>query len=369
MILHINTSREWRGGEQQLFYLATGLSSYKIPQIIIGQPNSPLESKCIEEGLKFIPVEMRGEWDRPAFKKIRSICIEQNVKLIHTHTAHAHTLALFAKRNSLNIPLIVSRRVDFKPKSSLFSRWKYRHQANDYYLPVSQKIKQVMIEAGIAPEKLITVYSGIDLKRFQKQVTSDHLREEFELSKKTITIGNVAALVDHKDQETLLRAIAEMKTSADFKVLIVGEGKLEKKLKTLSTNLGINSKVIFTGYRTDVPALLSLFDIFTLTSKEEGLGTSVLDAMASSLPIVATRGGGIAEMLTEGTGSYVHNVGDFTSIAASFDNLVENEAERIRMGNLNKGAVKRFSVTKTVEKTKLIYYSFLGDSLYGEGTK
>lgn len=368
MILHINTSREWRGGEQQLYYLVQGLTTFKIPQMIVGQPGSPLETKCKENGYEFVPIEMRGEWDRKAYKNIRSLCISKNVKLIHTHTAHAHTLALLAKRNHLNIPLIVSRRVDFKPKSSFFSRWKYQHPANDYYLPVSQKIKEVMMESKIAPERIITVYSGIDLKRFSKSVPHEYLKEEFHIPKKCIVIGNVAALVDHKDQETLLNAIAKMRTGADFRLMIVGDGKLENKLKTQAEQLGITEKVIFTGYRKDIPALLSLFNIFTLTSKEEGLGTSVLDAMASGLPIVATNGGGIGEMLDHNEGAYVCSVGDAENIALGLDKLVGSEELRTKFGIFNKTSVKRFSVTKTVEKTKLIYYSFLGDTLYGEGT-
>lgn len=364
MILHINTSREWRGGEQQLFYLVQGLSDNKIHQLVIGQPNSPLQERCEENGYPFLPIEMKSEFDFSAVKKIRTICTEKNVSLIHTHTAHAHSLALFAKRKHLSSPLVVSRRVDFKPKSTFFSRWKYKHPANDYYLPVSHKIKQVMIESDIEPQKLITVYSGIDLKRFSKSTPHEYLREEFGLSKKTTVIGNVAALVDHKDQETLLKAISKMKTQIDFKVMIVGEGKLERKLKQLAESLKIIEKVIFTGYRKDVPALLSLFDIFTLTSKEEGLGTSVLDAMASGLPVVATNGGGIAEMLTENEGAYICNVGDFDSIAESLDRLCENDSLRNSFGSFNKQSVKRFSIAKTVEKTKLIYYSLLGDSLF-----
>lgn len=126
--------------------------------------------------------------------------------------------------------------------------------------------------------------------------------------------------------------------------------------------------MIFTGYRKDIPALLSLFNIFTLTSKEEGLGTSVLDAMASGLPIVATNGGGIGEMLDHNEGAYVCSVGDAENIAFGLDKLVGSEELRTKFGTFNKTSVKRFSVTKTVEKTKLIYYSFLGDTLYGEGT-
>lgn len=364
MILHINTSREWRGGEQQLFYLAQGLASEKIPQVIIGIPGSPLEERCTTEGFEFIPLEMRGELDFSAVRSIRSVCLSKNISLIHTHTGHAHTLALLAKRKHLKIPLVVSRRVDFKPAKSFFSKWKYNHEAIDYYLPVSHKIRSIMLEAGISPEKLITVYSGIDLKRFSKLPSAESIREELEIHRKTTIIGNIAALVEHKDQETLIRSISKMKTELPFKVLIVGEGKLEKRLKNLTKELNLEDKILFTGYRKDIPELLSLFDIFTLTSKEEGLGTSVLDAMAAGLPIVATKGGGIAEMLTHEKGAYLAEVGDEEALAQYYDELVESESKKALFGSFNKNSVKRFSFQNTVQKTKLIYFSLLGDSLY-----
>ncbi|GBF50038.1 glycosyltransferase [Leptospira ryugenii] len=369
MILHVNTSREWRGGEQQLYYLSSGLKSAEIPQLVVGIPNSPLEERCQQDGIPFYGLEMRGEWDFKAAKQIRNLCKSQEAKLIHAHTGHAHTLSLLAKRNHLKIPLIVSRRVDFKPATNFFSRWKYKHKAIDYFLPVSMKIRSIMAEAGISPEKLITVYSGIDTKRFHKLPSADALREEFGISKKTSVIGNIAALVDHKDQETLIRAISLVKTDIPFKVIIVGEGKLEKRLKSLSSELGLNEKVIFTGYRTEIPEFLSLFDIFTLTSKEEGLGTSVLDAMASGLPVVATRGGGIAEMLTEGKGALLSDVGDVEHLAKSYESLLQSESLRDEFGAFNKNSVKRFTYQNTVEKTKLIYFSLLGNTIHGLGQK
>ncbi len=364
MILHINTSREWRGGEQQLFYLAQGLASEKIRQAILGVPGSPLEERCLAEGIEFIPLEMKGELDLSAIRGIRAVCLARKISLIHTHTGHAHSLALFAKRKHLKIPLVVSRRVDFKPAKGFFSKWKYNHKAINYYLPVSHKIRSIMIDAGISPERIITVYSGIDLKRFIKLPSSDELREEFSIPKKTLIIGNIAALVDHKDQETLIRSVAKITSEIPFKVMIVGEGKLEKRLKNLTKELGLDEKIIFTGYRKDIPELLSLFDIFTLTSKEEGLGTSVLDAMAAGLPIVATKGGGIAEMLIDGQGASLSEVADTSSIAMHFDALLESESLRSSFGAFNKQSVKRFSVQNTIHKTKLIYFSLIGDRLY-----
>ncbi|HNC01491.1 MAG TPA: glycosyltransferase family 4 protein, partial [Leptospiraceae bacterium] len=105
----------------------------------------------------------------------------------------------------------------------------------------------------------------------------------------------------------------------------------------------------------------AFFDVFTLTSKEEGLGTSVLDAMANELPIIATTGGGISEMLEDGNGSLLAPVGDYTRLAAHYKKLIESKTLRKEYGKRNKESVKAFSVENTIQKTIQVYTSLIGN--------
>ncbi|MBK7055073.1 MAG: glycosyltransferase [Leptospiraceae bacterium] len=358
MILHLNNSRTWRGGEQQLYYLINGLAEKNIPQILIGQPGSELESR-IGNKIPFFPIRMLGEYDLLAARKIVKIVKENNVKLIHTHTGAAHGLGLMTKVFLPQLKLVVSRRVDFHINKNPLSKQKYHSQKIDYFLTVSNRIKEVLIEDGVDPEKVVTVYSGIDLTKFAEPGDKKKLLQEFQLSKDTVIIGNVAALVDHKDHETLLRAVPRIQTEKNYIFFIVGAGELESKLKTLTKELGIEDKVIFTGFRNDIKDFYALFDIFTLTSKEEGLGTSVLDAMANKLPIVATNGGGIGEMLQDGKGSLLASVGDYTKLAEHYTRLIDNPTLRTEYGKKNKESVKAFSIENTIQKTILVYNSLL----------
>lgn len=279
---------------------------------------------------------------------------EMRVRVIHTHTAAAHSLGLLVKRRCPSVKLVVSRRVDFHIKQNYLSKRKYYSEKNDLFLCVSDKVKEILYEDGIPAEKLLTVRSGVDLNRFVSLPDSKYLREEFRIKDNTVLIGNVAALVDHKDQATLLRAVAKIKTEVPF-LFIVGAGELEKALKQTAKELGIEDRVLFTGYREDVLAFFALFDVFTLTSKEEGLGTSVLDAMASHLPVIATRGGGISEMLIHDKGGFLSNVGDDETLAEQYRALIENQELRERFGKFNRNFVKEFSVEETIKKTKNIY--------------
>jgi L-malate glycosyltransferase len=363
MILHLNTADTWRGGERQTLYLADGLKAKKIPQIIVGQPNSELEKRS-SENHKFIPHKMRGEWDLKSVLGLIDIIKDNNVRLLHAHTAKAHTIALLAKFIYPNFYLVVSRRVDFHIGNNIFSKKKYTSPLIDMFLTVSNKIKEILIEDGINPEKIITVYSGVDPKRFSKKKNISYLKKEFGITSKTIVLGNIAALVDHKDQETLIKAIALLPGNLKFKLLIVGEGELETKLKLLSSDLGLQDKIIFTGFRNDIPEILNLLDIFTMTSKEEGLGTSILDAMINQLPMVVTDGGGIPEMIEHKKGGFVAEVKNIIQIYEYLLELINNPALRKEFGMYNGKAVKRFFIDSTINKTIYAYSSLLGERFW-----
>lgn len=354
----MNNAKTWRGGEQQLYYLALGLKEKKISQIIVGQPNSELEERLSNE-VDFIPLKMKGGYDLLAVINLVKICKKYKVQLIHAHTANAHSLGFLVKLFLPKLFLIVSRRVDFRINKNLLSKIKYTSKKIDYILCVSNTIKKILFEDGVSPEKLLTVYSGIDLNKFKNHKIEKNIREEYEISKDTIVIGNVAALVDHKDQKTLLKSIPYIETKNKFIFLIIGEGELDLELKELAVDLEISDKVIFTGYKKNILDYYSSMDVFTLTSKEEGLGTSVLDAMSAGIPIVATRGGGISEMLEENSGSYLCEVGDFSEIGKAFTKLIENKKIREEFAKLNLEKVKLFSVQNTIEKTISAYNSLL----------
>jgi hypothetical protein len=158
MILHLNTASSWRGGERQALFLAEGLKEKNIPQIIVGLPGSELENRA-KDNFTFIPLNMRGEWDIPSVFSLIKIIKNNNIKLIHTHTARAHTIALFAKYLYPKFSLVVSRRVDFHVNKNILSKMKYTSSMVDLFLTVSNRIKDILIEDGVNPEKVITFYS------------------------------------------------------------------------------------------------------------------------------------------------------------------------------------------------------------------
>jgi glycosyltransferase involved in cell wall biosynthesis len=146
----------------------------------------------------------------------------------------------------------------------------------------------------VAPERAVTVHEGIDLAHVAA-APAVNLHEELWLPHGSPIVGNIAALVPHKGQKHLVEAAAlVVRRVPDARFVIAGEGELRESLEHQIKHLGVEKHVLLTGFRPDVLSVLKAFDVFVMSSVTEGLGTSLLDAMACAKPIVATTAGGMA---------------------------------------------------------------------------
>ncbi|MBU43055.1 MAG: glycosyl transferase [Spirochaetaceae bacterium] len=368
-VLHITTARSWRGGEQQVLYLALALSEQGIRQCIVAPPGSELSARARQAGLEVAEIPILGELDFLAVRRIRKLALERGYHLLHAHTAKAHSLGLLARKKSDKLKLIVSRRVDFPARQNFLSRKKYQSPYVDRYIAISRNVKRILVADGIDEDRISVAYSGIDSARFQKLPDCQYLRQEFRCEGHLI-LGNIAALVDHKDHRTLLEAVGVLQELTDrsdgpekhWKLLIVGEGELEGYLKALCEELHLEDRVIFTGFRKDIPALLNLFDVFVMSSKEEGLGTAVLDAMAAGLPVVSTAGGGIPEMIDHKKGGLLSPVRGPRNLAESLYYIMSRSGIRKRYGSYNRKRVKDFDFRNTALQNLDVYRLVLGET-------
>ena len=177
-ILHINTERTWRGGEQQTLYLLQGLIKRQLNSHLVCQPDSPLARAAATVGVTVFPLRMRGEIDFFAAYQLRKLLRKYPYDTIHCHTSHAHTLAFLASWGT-TVRRLVTRRVDFSILRHSFlklSGIKYRYMA-DYYIAISRKIKEVLVSDGIAAERIFVVHSGIDPDRFSAESSKELISE------------------------------------------------------------------------------------------------------------------------------------------------------------------------------------------------
>jgi glycosyltransferase involved in cell wall biosynthesis len=261
------------------------------------QPGSPLHDKASAEGLPVLPIRMRGEADFWAAFRLSRVMKSHDCRLVHFHDAHAVGLGAAAARRA-RVPLrFISRRVDFPVKGNAFSQRKYTRDV-DGIIAISEGVRKALLGSGIPSSIISVIPSGIDFSPFREVTSRDFLRQEFSFAKDDYLVGIVAALEDHKGHTYLIQASKILREQAPkIKVIVVGTGSLQMELDRQVRDLGVDDIVFFLGFREDVPRILASLDLFVLSSHLEGLGTSLLDAMASRLPVVATETGGIPEVV------------------------------------------------------------------------
>jgi glycosyltransferase involved in cell wall biosynthesis len=359
-VLHIDTEFGWRGGQQQAIYLLEGMQRRGWPTALVCQPDSDLWRYCRDHGLSCHGVRMRGELDLYAAHRIARLCRAAGVQVIHAHAAHAHAVALWAKLFHRHLKFVSTRRVDFSIRNSVFSRLKYTHSCVDRVVCISELVRRVLIADGVPANRLTTIYSGVDTAKFADLPRTAELKSELGIPEDHLLVGTVAAVVGHKDYPNLLRAarrVVDRHPKVSF--CAVGDGDLWQRAQRLHAEFGLGRRFVFTGYRRDVGRFLKGFDLFVLASREEGLGTSLLDAQALGLPLAATRAGGIPEVIAHRRNGLLVPARDAGALADALLELAGDADLRRRLGERARQDVARFSVDATVDAYLDLYRSLM----------
>jgi glycosyltransferase involved in cell wall biosynthesis len=362
---HINTEPTWRGGEQQTLYLLEGLRRRGLPVVLFARPGSPLFDRAAREGIETHGLRIRSEADIPAMFRLASALRRLRPAVIHMHTSHAHTIGVCAAVLAGNgVKRIVSRRVNFSIyRHSFFGlNWIKYCYGVDRYLTVSRSVREVLIEDGVRPERIEVVHSGIDPQRFRGASSERraHLMREWQLPEELPLAGCIGALVPFKGFACFVAAAAEVLKRRDCAFVIVGEGEQYEELNRQARTLGIDHRFRLVGFRTDIGDILSALDVFVFPTLEEGLGTSLLDALYLERPTVASRVGGIPEVIRHGENGLLVEPGDAQGLAAGIARLLADPEEGRRMGREGaRTVVERFSADHMVEKTLETYRELL----------
>jgi len=361
-VVHVNTERTWRGGESQVFNLMRGLRARGHDVEAVTLPGSALERRCREEGLDVHPLRMRSDADLLAAVRLARHVRGRRADVLHAQTARAHSIALLARRLGAPAKLIVSRRLDFPIRRTPPNLWKYRSRSVDAYIAVAGVIRDILVDAGVDPARVTVINSSIDLKRFTG--AGDHreeVRAELGIPLDAPLVGNVAALAWHKGQKDLIAAMRPvLERIPEARLVIVGGGEERGSLERLIDRLSLGRSVVLTGKRSDVPRLLTALDVFCMPSYLEGLCNSVLEAFAVGIPVVATRAGGLPEIVEHEVTGLLAPPRDPEVLAAAIVRLLTETALARRVSEAAGRLVReRFGVDRMVESTEACYRSVL----------
>lgn len=366
-VLHIDSERTWRGGQQQAAWLIEGLLSRGWPTALVCPRGSVLAERGRARGWPVHELAMRGELDIGAGRRIAALARGAGLPILHAHASHALALGLWARLFDRRLRLVASRRVDFPVGGHFLSRLKYSSGVLDRIVCISDAIRGQLVADGVPPAKLAVIPSGVDTRRFAGVRPPPGFRRSLGIPNGHLVVGTVAALADHKDYPTLLRAARLfLERSPDATFVAVGDGPLGDRLAALARELGLGRRFLFMGFREDVGSFLKTFDIFVLASKQEGMGTSVLDAQALGLPVVACRAGGIPEIVADRETGLLVPPGDPEALAASLLELAGDPALRAALGEHARRAAATHDVGRTVEAHLALYREVAGGAISGD---
>jgi L-malate glycosyltransferase len=324
--------------------------------VLVAHPEGELYRRALE-GPDLVPLAPHNEVDLTAAWKLSRIVRQWKPEIVHAHDPHAVSMAALALSFSAPDPrpaIVASRRVDFHLQSHSFSRWKYRQV--DLFIAASRAITQVLEHDGIPSARIVVVHDGIDVAKIQRLPEAD-AHAEYWLPRGVPLIVNVGALVGHKGQKHLVDAMPiVLREVPDAHLIIFGEGELRPQLERHVKELRLEKRILLPGFREDVLQLVKSADLFAMSSVTEGLGSTVLDAMAMKLAVVGTHAGGIPEAAVDGETGVLVPPGDARALADAIVRLLKDRTLRQRMGEAGAARVaEHFGVGRLIGGTLAAY--------------
>jgi glycosyltransferase involved in cell wall biosynthesis len=376
-ILHVLSDKEKR--IRPLENLVSGLESNRFSQVICylrGDNENRTEFEAWGHkviGLNISPTRKRGFQPSVVFK-IAQIIKERKIDIVHCQrhkpTVYGTLAAYLAGKDVKVISHVrgLNRTRNFRRR--LLNRLLFKGIAR--IIAVSDGVREDIVKSNsiAVREKVVTVYNGINIEPFLDcGLTREQARTRLKLPPRHgFVYGTVGRLVETKGQKVLLRAFAKVcERYPDSWLVLAGAGRLESELCALATDLGVHERALFLGFRSDIPEILKAYDVFVLPSIAEGLPSALLEAMASGMPVIAAKVGGVSEILSRpGLGIMVPSK-SVKALSDAMERMISmDETERAEVGRgLRERVVEQFSAEKMVSAMVGQYMEVMGEDIVG----
>ena len=368
-IAQVNLQCDYGGTERHVMLLSRGLKESGHEVILFCHPEGRLRRSAEEAGIRIEPTKSRNQLDLSAAMRLAQCFKKLRPEIVHLHTPKDYLSGTIAARLE-RVPVIVITRHMVLPVKSLMRR--VYNGANTVVCP-SRAVRDHLREQGISEQKLELIYNAIDTDEFASATGRRALiRAEFKLEQDEICIGCVGRLVRGKGHDNLLKAAAQLNgAGAKMKFLIVGDGLNRSALRARAEQLGLADKVVFAGYRADMPAVMSALDVFALPSDcAEGLPMALIEAMAAGRAVVATRVGGVSEIVEHEASGMLVPSRDSSALAESLQRLIIDSSLRERLGAAAKRRTQqRFALPRKIAETERIYERLLYHRAYHQASQ
>ena len=382
-VLHIITRFDKGGSAENTYLTLIGLSRAGYDLILVTGPSDESQSgerereavranleRAERAGIRIVRIRglvrnMKPGGDLSAFLELLRVVRVEKPRIVHTHTSKAGILGRWAAW-LCRVPVIVHT-----PHGHVF--WGYFGLLETKLYVTLEKITaritdRIVVLTGqerddhlcfrvAPPEKFVTIHSGVDLSRFDAALHDrSQIRAELGIPPGDLVVGTAGRLTPVKGHVHLIDAAARiLAVHPDTTFVFLGDGELKGKLMERAEALGLAGKVRFPGWRPDVAAVMSAFDVFVLPSLNEGMGRVLVEAMALSKPVVASRTGGIKDLVADGSNGLLVPPGDAGDLADAILRLLGDAAMRAAMGGEGRRRAEIYSAERMVEKIEELY--------------
>ena len=353
-ILHIDPEQRWGGGEAQVLGLLSYLAERGHHNDLLTHPDGRLFQQGQALSVRVLPLVVRNDLDFRPVPKLSRLIRDENYDVIHFHTKRAHALSFWLSHGSPGPKYVVTRRMDYPESHSWYTRYLYNRKV-DGVIAISGKIRELLIEAGVERERIRLIHSGIDPRPFETAANDCAVDCE------RIVVGMIAVLEERKGHRVLLEAARRLKArGCQIGYRLAGEGSLRKSLEETTIQLGLNEDVRFLDFVSDIPAFLNSVDIVVLPSLFEGLGVSVLEAMAAGKAVIASRVGGLPELVIDAATGFLVEPRDVAGLASALAKLASDRTLIRSMGQKGRERLeKNFTMEQMARQNEDYYYDLL----------
>lgn len=362
-VLLVDLEPAWRGGQAQALLLLQGLRARGHDAQLLSVRNAALAQRAQEAG---IPVHMTSDTLRRAgaARLLRRLLGENRFDIVHANEAHALTAAWLARAHS-RVPIVAARRVAFAVSRGRLALARYRAAAR--ILAVSRAVCEQLLAAGLDATRIEVVADGVEMPARASAAERRLARQRWGIAPGERVAVYVAAFSPEKGHALLLDAFADLSRMVpNCRLLLAGDGPLRAELQDKARALNLTSAVRFAGFVEDLASVYAACDVFLFPSVNEGLGTSLLGAMACALPVAAFSVGGIADVLEDGKNGLLVRETTSPALAAAAARLLGDAVLAQRLGDAaHETVAARFTADRMVQETIEVFERVAGEKRPG----
>lgn len=361
-VLYVNYSMEMGGIETLIYELTQNINRqiYK-PEVLVLFKGGVLEKSLIDKGIPFHCIEKGKGFRWFVVARLSRIIDERRIKIIHTNNYDTWLYGVLAAKKNGKVMHVHTQHSNLVSKKKKYVESLLGRFTNEV-VAVSAYVKDSLKEYWSKRKPIHVIHNGIDVHRFCPNTNiRSKTRNEYGISDDIFLLGIVARLVPVKDHKTLFKAFSLLSSKINnISLFVIGDGVLRSELEEESANMGLKNKITFLGERQDIYAILPAIDSFVLSSVSEGLSVTLLEAMSTGLPIVATNVGGNTEIVEDGYNGFLVPSKNHEALSKAIEKLYLNRDLHKQMAtNARKKAIDHFSLDKWIDSYERLYSMYI----------